>query len=148
MSKKNQVVGAQLSPFTLTIERGKIKEFAGAIGDGNPIYHDPDEARKMGYREVIAPPTFGTVIDLWGGKDFNKLCSILSVDPVMVLHGEQEYEYFDEINPGDEIVGTTVVTGYKEKKNMNLFLMVTEYVNQRGDLVLKCRNTIIERKAE
>lgn len=147
MSDENKMVGTQFPPFTLTVERGKIKEFAKAIGDDNPIYYDPVEAQKQGYRDVITPPTFGTVIDLWGGSDFHKMCSFLNINPVMVLHGEQEYEYFGEINPGDEIVGTTSVAGYHEKKNMNLFILVTNYVDQKGDLVMKCRKTIIERKA-
>lgn len=148
MSPKSHLVGMQLPPVSLAVERGKIREFAGAIGDPNPVYYDPEEARKQGYRDVIAPPTFGTVIDLWGGKDFTKICSLLDMNPVMVLHGEHEYTYFGEINPAEEITATTMVDGYQEKKGLHLYKLVTDYVNQRGELVLKSRHTIVERKAD
>lgn len=146
MGDRSQVMGMRLPPHTFTVEKGKIKEFAGAIGDPNPIYYDIDKARQQGYRDVIAPPTFGTVIDCWGDMDFMKICVSLKMNPVMVLHGEQEYRYFGEINQGDIITATTVVAGYQEKKKLHLFLMDTEYVNQAGEVVLKCRHTIIERK--
>jgi acyl dehydratase len=64
----------------------------------------------------------------------------------MVLHGEQEYQYFGEINQGDEITACTVIAGYEEKKKMFLFILETEYSNQRGEKVMKCRKTLVERK--
>ncbi len=56
-------VGMEFGPFTFEIEKGKIKEFAMAIGDPNPLYQTGD----------ALPPTFGTVIELWGGLDFFEL---------------------------------------------------------------------------
>src|SRR5581483_1395254 len=40
------------------VGREKIREFAEAIGDANPAYTDPEAARALGHRDVIAPPTF------------------------------------------------------------------------------------------
>lgn len=146
MDDRSRLIGKQFPSLTFAVERGKIKEFAMAVNDPNPVYYDREKAREQGYRDIIAPPTFGTVIDYWGGMDFMKMCVFLQVNPVMVLHGEQEYEYFGEINPGDEITATTVVSGCQEKKNMYVLTMDTDYVNQRGETVMKCRHTIIERK--
>jgi len=33
-------VGMEFAPIVWEVERGKIREFALAIGDTNPIYHD------------------------------------------------------------------------------------------------------------
>lgn len=46
------------------VSRVKIMEFAEAIGDPNPVYRDPAAARLAGYRDLIAPPTFGVVVAL------------------------------------------------------------------------------------
>lgn len=43
-----------MPPVKLTIERVKIRESARAIGDKNPVYDDPEEARRQGYR-VLSP---------------------------------------------------------------------------------------------
>lgn len=141
--------GLELPPISFAVERGKIKEFVRAIGDPNPIYVDPEAARAAGYRDVIAPPTFGVCAAAWGGPDFETLCRLLEVNPLMVLHGEQEFEYFGEINPGDELLGRTRVTKVLRKKGrsgaMNFFFLETVYENQRGEKVLVARKVLVER---
>jgi acyl dehydratase len=34
------LVGKEYPPYAVTVERGKIKEFARALGDANPLYLD------------------------------------------------------------------------------------------------------------
>ena len=38
--------GKTFPPYEFRVERGKIKEFADAIGDTNPIYRDTERAAK------------------------------------------------------------------------------------------------------
>src|SRR2546429_818161 len=52
------VVGKEYPPFPVTVERGKIKEFARAIGDLNPFYLDDRVGAASAWGDVIAPPTF------------------------------------------------------------------------------------------
>ncbi|KPC63832.1 hypothetical protein ADL35_47530, partial [Streptomyces sp. NRRL WC-3753] len=40
------------------VGREKIREFAQAVGDANPVYTDVEAAKALGYADVIAPPTF------------------------------------------------------------------------------------------
>jgi len=51
-------VGKEYPPYPVTVERGKIKEFARAIGDANPFYLDDRVGRASEWGDVIAPPTF------------------------------------------------------------------------------------------
>ncbi len=146
MSDRSSLVGKEISRFRFTVERGKIRELALAIGDDNPLYTDPGYARSQGYRDVIAPPTFGTVIDFWGGRDFTAMCDKLQMNPVKVLHGEQEYRYYGEIYPGDEIEASCVLQNIVDKGKMHIFLLETTYRNQAGATVLVARSTTIERK--
>lgn len=146
MEDRKFSIGDILPSYSFTVERGKIKEFAQAIGDLKDIYLDPEKAKAKGYRDVVAPPTFGTVIDLWGGPGFAGMCEALKLNPVKVLHGEQEYEYLGDIAAGDVISTSTRLTGYSEKEKMHVLTMETEYVNQRGENVLRCRKVTLERK--
>jgi acyl dehydratase len=41
--------GKTFPSYEFHVERGKIREFADAIGDPNPIYRDPDYAAEMGF---------------------------------------------------------------------------------------------------
>lgn len=146
MTDRNELVGQQLSRYTFTVERGKIREMALAIGDDNPLYTNLDYAREQGYRDVIAPPTFGICIDLWGGHDFTALCKKLQLNPLKVLHGEQEYRYYDDICPGDQLEAVCRLKNYIDKGKMYLFCLETEYRDQAGETVLVSRCNIIERK--
>lgn len=146
MEDRSAMVGASLPPFTFAVERGKIREFAQAIGDLKDIYLDPLRAREEGYADVVAPPTFGMAVELWGGPGFAKLCEIIKADPVKVLHGEQEYHYQGDIVAGDEITVNTTIAEFIEKKSMYLITMASSYVNQKGEEVLKSRMVIAELK--
>jgi acyl dehydratase len=149
MSNLTQKEGMELAAFSFTVERGKIKEFVQAIGDMNPVYTDREHAVKEGYNDVIAPPTFGTVIDLWGGPDFQKLCALLEINPLKVLHGEQEYEYGAAIYPGDVITARQKVGGVSRKEGkrggMNFISLDTTYVNQHHEQVLAAKCVIAVR---
>lgn len=146
MEDRSNIVGTSFPAYSFAIERGKIKEFAQAIGDNKDIYLDPRKASEEGYSDVAAPPTFGTVIDLWGGGGFLEMCSVLKLNPVKVLHGEQEYEYFGDIVAGDVIRAETSVVGFHEKEKMYLITLETVYTNKRDELVQKCRKVIVELK--
>jgi len=141
--------GFAFPPYSFVVERGKIKEFAQAIGDPNPVYTNRNYAVNEGYKDVIALPTFATVIDLWGGSGFEEFCRVLGLNPVMVLNAEQEYEYFTGINPGDLITARQKIVRVRRKEGkaggMNVLTLRTTYVNQRGEQVMVSRNVIVER---
>ncbi|MBG9657655.1 MaoC family dehydratase N-terminal domain-containing protein [Cytobacillus firmus] len=135
----------RLKPFRFTIERGKIREFAMAIGDSNPIYYDAGTARKEGYRDIPIPPTFPTAIEMWGGLDFETLIKLFGLDPLKVLHGGQEYRYFGEICAGDTVTCDPKLISSFEKRNLRFITIGIHYKNSDGKDVLYSESTIIER---
>lgn len=145
MSSPEEMAGRELASYTYTVERGKIREMALAVGDDNPLYSDPEYAQKLGYRDIVAQPTFGTCIDLWGGLDFPSLCRKMQLNPLKVLHGEQEYNYYDAIYPGDKLEATCLLKDIKNKEKMLVLNLETRYY-RADELVLVARSTIIERK--
>ena len=143
------LVGMELPPFTWEVERGKIRELVQAIGDPNPIYSDREAAIKEGYEDTIAPPTFVTVPVLWTGQTMAVL-KALKIDYSRILHGEEKYEYYREIYPGDILTGRAKVTEIKTKSgrsgDMDIVTRECLYTNQRNEPVLKSISVTIERK--
>ena len=79
--------------FELPIERGKVREFALAIGEDNPLFLDVDAARQAGLPDIIAPPTF-TVTQIWiVSREERERRLGANLDYGRVLHGEQEFTY-------------------------------------------------------
>ena len=80
------------------------------------------------------------------------MITALGINLGRLLHGEEEYEYFKPIHPGDVITCKTKVTDMydKEKKKkpgtfMEFTVLETEMTNQKGELVIKASTTLVER---
>jgi len=144
-SKVNQ----EFPPFIYEVERGKMRELVQAIGDDNPIFLDKEAAIKEGYKDTPASSTFITVPMNWSNM-LSNIINDLKINFAMVLHGEEGYEYFQEIYPGDVLTGKTRVVSIDEKTgrsgSMDLVKLETMYTNQRNEPVLKASALIIERK--
>jgi len=108
------IKGKEYAPFTVTVERGKIKEFARAIGDLSPFYLDDAVGRASEWGDIIAPPTFAiTFRD--ENADTGAMLKDLGVDISRILHGEQEFEHFKPIRPGETYLCRSRITDVYEK---------------------------------
>lgn len=146
MADKNKI--GKKYTFTWLAERGKIREFAEAIGDDNPIYKNAEAARKQGYKDIVAMPTFAFASVIWTGT-FHRVVNDLDIDFARIMHAEQEYEYYQEIFPGDELQGVIEVKQITEKKgksgNLEFVQFETIYTNQHNELILKEEMLIVVR---
>lgn len=80
------------------VGREKIREFADAIADAHPAFREPQAAHKLGYPDVIAPPTFPIVLTLDAST---QVLAALGVKLHNVLHREQRFSYRRPIIAGD-----------------------------------------------
>jgi acyl dehydratase len=139
------VVGKTYPPFTVRVEHGKIREYAEAIRDANPLYRDEEAARRSPFGGIIAPPTFARNF-WWEGTVVQ---DDLGFDPRYRIHGEQEFEYHRPIKAGDVLTGQITVRDVYEKAGkrggkMTFGVIETTYRNAQGETVLVARRTIIE----
>ena len=143
-----EFMGYEFKPWQFTVEKGKIREFAMAIGDENPVYVSCGAAMEASFADITIPPTFLTAVDMWGGLDFFQLMEIMHLNPAKVLHGEQEYVYYGEIYAGDELTASGRVSDVQSKSGgkgaMNVFTIETTYTNQKSDLVAIARSVVVE----
>src|SRR4051812_26310248 len=95
-------------PYEVT--RLKIREFADAIGDLNPVYRDRAAAEAAGHPDVIAPPTFPFVITLGGAALTDPE---LGLNYAMVVHGEERFEYHRPLYAGDVVTAESTISGIR-----------------------------------
>ena len=144
-------IGYSFPPFTIEVERGKIRELALAIGDDNPIYQSREAAQAAGYTDVPLFPTAPTLFTFWGNAKMVSQIVSLGINVMRVLHGEEEYEYLAPINAGDILTGImTVVDGKtrqgKDGSSMDILTTEIRYTNQHGQRVLNAREMILVRE--
>ena len=145
MLEKNKI-GHEFSSFSTEVEKGRLKFFAKAIGETNPIYTDEDAAQAAGYSSLPAPPTFPMALDADAPENM-PILDVLDIDIASILHGSQEFEYFAPICAGDTISIGSRITDIFDKKGGALEFVVFEntYTNQRGKQVARAKSTLVVR---
>ena len=154
MADKSKL-GLEFPAYTFTVEKEKIIEFAVAVSlkenkeQINPIYYDEEAAKKAGYQGIPIPPTFPTNTFFWTGGGLMATIKTLGIDLSKLLHREEEYEYLGSIYAGDVITRKMKVVDMLKKGKRDRIVEVTvlesELINQRGELVLKSRTRLMER---
>ncbi|MUL44924.1 MaoC family dehydratase [Mycobacterium sp. CBMA293] len=132
MAIDTSAIGTELPPQSLTIDRGRLRFFAKAIGETDPVYTEVDAAKAAGYQDLPAPPTFLFSVELENPDPFVFLSS-LGVDLRFVLHGEQSFTYHQIAYPGDELVARPRIVDIYSKKGGALEFVVKETAITRTD---------------
>ena len=146
MALDRSLIGSEFPGATLLISRSRLRAFARATGQTDPIYTDVDQAKQAGHRDLPVPPTFFFSIDLEPADPFRSLTD-LGIDLRTVLHGEQEFSYHRMAYAGDELTARSRFTDLYEKKGGALTFLVKEtaVTGQDGSLVATLRSTTVIR---
>ncbi len=130
---------------TFEVGREQIRRFAEAIGDLHPAYLDPDAARALGHPDVIAPPTFLTVLNFRYAMEGPLADPALGLDYSLVVHGEQSFELHRPVRAGDVLSSTQTVTGIKDVGRNEFLVTATEVTAADGERVATLSSTIVSR---
>jgi acyl dehydratase len=141
----NRVVGKRYPPYVVTVERGRIKDFARAIGDLNPFYLDDEVGRASEWGDVIAPPTFAVSFR----DESADLLRDLGTDVSRLLHGEQEFEIFRQLRPGETYLCRSTIVDQYEKTGksgpMGFVVRETAITDRTNEVVAKVRQITVVR---
>jgi acyl dehydratase len=142
----DQTFVGRLYPPTAPYEIGreKIREFAEAIGDDNPVYFDPEAAQALGYPDVIAPPTFPIIITMRAAGQIIADPD-LGLDYSKVVHGEQSFSYSRPIQAGDVLQVSVSVEGIRSAAGNDLLTTRAEVTTVDGEHVVTALSTIVAR---
>jgi acyl dehydratase len=128
------------------VGREHIRQFAQAIGDPNPIYVDPEAAKAAGHPDVIAPPTFLTVLTMRFGGEGAVADPGLGLNYAMVVHGEQKFQLHRPIVAGDRLRATTKVSDIRDAGRNELLVVTSEVTEDgTGEHVATLTSTIVSR---
>jgi len=126
------------------VGREKVREFATAIGDTNPVSHDVFAAQAMGYPDVVAPPTFAFVLthSAMGQAMFDP---DLGLDYSRVVHGEQRFAYDRPIVAGEELTVHAVIEGIRAVAGNDMLTLRAEVMDADGSRVVTAHSVIVAR---
>lgn len=127
------LLNVEFGPEVYEIEKGMVAKFAAAIDDLNPRW------------QQVVPPTFPAAL-----VPAELLHRIFNAEGPLkrLLNGSSELEYLQPIEVGDTISVTGSLTRLRQVAGSDgpTLFMFTEvtYTNQRGEVVVRGKNTYIK----
>jgi acyl dehydratase len=145
LAVNTQAAGKAFAPTVYAVGREKIREYAHAVGETDPLYLDPAAARAAGYADVVAPPMFAVVyaspaimpalFDPEVGINF-----------ALLVHGGQEFEWGPLVVAGDEVTTSVTLEEVSEHAGKGFYVFESVSENQRGERVSRGTWTNIVRE--
>lgn len=137
-------IGRTTPPQTVDVEKGRLKFFAKAIGETDPVYTDEDAAEAAGYSALPAPPTFAFCLEMETNSLWDNIAA-MGVPVGKILHGSQTFKYLAPILAGDRITFVTKVSDIYDKKGgkMEFIIEDTTATNQDGTPVAELQRVIV-----
>jgi acyl dehydratase len=134
MPVDTKAAGKTYEPKTYAVGREKVREYANAVGETNPVHLDVEAARAAGYDDVVAPPMFAVVYSAPAMAPA-VLDPEIGMNLAMMVHGGQEFEWGKPVVAGDEITTTASVKDISERDGKGFYVFETVSTNQDGDTV-------------
>ncbi len=140
-------VGLELDEVTFPVERGKVREFARALHESDPIHVDALAAAEAGFAAIPAPLTFAMTAMLWRERD--AAIEDLGFDFKRLLHGGTTWEYVRPVLVGDELTIKRTVAAVDEREGKRggvmTFVMIDALVTDAsGAVVARQTDTLIQ----
>jgi acyl dehydratase len=134
MTASTEAIGKTYAPSTYAVGREKIREYAAAVGETNPLHFDLEAARAAGYGDLVAPPMFAVV---YSARAIGAaiLDREVGLNFAMMVHAGQEFVWGPPVVAGDEITTTASVKDISDRGGMAFFVFETISENQRGETV-------------
>lgn len=162
MADWSEYIGRPTGRGTVVVERSALANFAHALHDDNPVYHDADAAEAAGFAGVPAPPTFPFAAQSWGKWDelqpsdgavenhpVSAIMGGLMANGGIILHGEQEFTYHRPLTAGQELHYEGVVRDVYEKTSrdrlMTFIVVEDTFRDADGEPVVTCTMNLIHR---
>jgi acyl dehydratase len=134
MPVETKAIGKRFDPAVYAVGREKVKEYALAVGETNPLHLDHAAARAAGYADVVAPPMFAVVYSApaMGPAIFDP---DVAMNFALMVHGGQEFRWGKPVVAGDEITTSVTVKDISVRDGMAFYVFESESTNQDGEQV-------------
>lgn len=151
LSRARTWLGKDATPPTTArdpVNQPMIRRWAEAMGDNNPLWHDPEVRAAAGFKGAVAPPA---MMEVWtmapfrveGRRDDESMAVLNLFDEVGftgVVATNIEQEYVRYLEEGDIVSYTAIVSDISDEKRTGLgighFVTINyTFTDQKGDVV-------------
>ena len=138
-------IGKVIPAFRTVTDAARLRFFAKATGETNPVYFDESAARDAGHPNLPLPPTFLFSLEL--EQPDKSWRDEIGIQVARILHGEQSFTYHRMAYAGDVLLFECHIADIYDKKGGALDFVVreTRVTNQKGEHVADLRSVLVHR---
>lgn len=143
----HDIIGKTLPTHTASADTTRLRFFAKAIGETNPVYTEAEAARLAGFDSLPLPPTFLFCLDT-DARDDAVWLEEIGISYPHVLHAEQSFTYHRMVCAGESVEFASTVTERYDRRNGELRFVAldTRITDLNGDLVAEMRTKVVEKR--
>jgi acyl dehydratase len=144
MPLNQSLKGKEYEEVSLTVEAAQVLQFGDAIAEDGAVFRDAGEAKATGFPDQVAPPTFVTKIQIMSSVRV-VLDQELGLNYMMVVHGEQEFEWCRPVVVGDVLTAVPRIADIYAKGPNEFLVIEAEVKDGSGEVVAVSRTTLLSR---
>jgi meromycolic acid (3R)-3-hydroxyacyl-[acyl-carrier protein] dehydratase HadA len=134
-------------PDHYVVGREKIREYATAVKNDDPAFHDDKAAVDLGYHAVLAPLTFISVFGYQAQSAFFASANIGIMD-AKIVQVDQELKFLLPIQAGDRLYCDVYVHSIRQSFGADIIVTKNIITNHDGEVVQETYTTLAGRAGE
>ena len=143
-----EIVGTHYRhPDFYEVGREKVREYAGAIKNGDAAYEDEAAASDLGHHALLAPLTFTSVFGYTAQLAFFEYAGI-GITDAQIVQVDQEFKFLQPTTVGDRLYSDVYAHSYRRAHGTDIIVLKTIISNDRGEVVQETYTTLAGRADE
>jgi acyl dehydratase len=148
MSLGQDAIGKRFRyPDHYIVEREKIREYAVAVKNDFPPFHEDKAAEELGYDGLLAPLTFISVFGYKAVAAFFEWANIATND-AQVVQVDQSLRFFAPIKVGDRLHCDVEIESIRRAHGTDIIMTKQTITNDAGEVMQETYTTLAGRSDE
>ena len=129
-------------PHTFHVGREQVRQHARSVKAMDPGSHDQAAAAELGYDDLVASPTFVSILALLIQQHFFMHVDV-GMQTMQIVQVDQKFVYHKPIVAGDTLRGTMHVQSVNERFGAEIVVTRNVCTNGNGEVVLEAFTTLM-----
>ncbi|MFG1930061.1 (3R)-hydroxyacyl-ACP dehydratase subunit HadA [Mycobacterium sp. NPDC048908] len=134
-------------PDHYVVGREKLREYAVAVKNDDPVFHDEKAAAELGHDRLPAPLTFISVFGYQAQSAFFDYANI-GVTDMKIVQVDQVLKFVRPIYAGDTLYCDVYVDSVRQAHGADIIVTKNIVTNDKGDVVQESYTTLAGRSGE
>ena len=145
MALSDKIVGMHFRyPDHYEVGREKVREYAAAVQNDDPVFFEDEAAAELGYDGLLAPLTFISVFGYQAQSAFFASANV-EVTDMRIVQVDQVLKFLRPIKVGDRLYCDVYVDSIRQSHGTDMIVTKNLITNEDGELVQETYTTLVGR---